>query len=75
MIHDSIFADGREIQLLPPSSAAQDTKTTISIETRQVPIEHSPPRSLYNSNMIIDLSGTVAVQHRTLMPNSFEKLA
>ncbi|KAJ5786371.1 uncharacterized protein N7503_011583 [Penicillium pulvis] len=73
MVHDSIYADGREIKV-PSSSAAQNTKTTISIEIRQAPSEHSPPRNLYNSNMIIDLSGTVAV-HRKFMPSSFEKLA
>ncbi|KAJ5992249.1 hypothetical protein N7451_007973 [Penicillium sp. IBT 35674x] len=74
MVQGSIYADGRETQL-PPSPAAQDTKTTISIGTRKAPNEHSLSHSLYNSNLIIDLSGTVAEHHRKRMPTFFEKLA
>ncbi|KAH8434180.1 carbon-nitrogen hydrolase family protein [Aspergillus melleus] len=70
MVQESLYADGEEVRLL--QGAARETKTVISMGFS----ERSPASTacLYNSNLIINTTGEVAVHHRKLMPTFFEKL-
>lgn len=70
MVQHSIYADGEEIQQL--QEAARVTKTVISVGFSER--SHTSIACLYNSNLIIDKDGEIAVHHRKLMPTFFEKL-
>ena len=70
MVQESIHADGEEVHAI--RDAARGLKTAISIGISEK--SRASNACLYNSNLIIDHSGTVAVHHRKLMPTFFEKL-
>ncbi|KAJ6038249.1 uncharacterized protein N7446_005059 [Penicillium canescens] len=70
MVQESIYADGEEVQAI--RNVARETETVISIGISEK--SRSSTACLYNSNLIIDDAGEVAVHHRKLMPTFFEKL-
>ncbi|KAI9042141.1 carbon-nitrogen hydrolase family protein [Aspergillus affinis] len=70
MVQESLYADGEEVRLL--QEAARETKTVISMGFSEK--YRASTACLYNSNLIINTMGEVAVHHRKLMPTFFEKL-
>lgn len=70
MVHESVYADGEEINAV--REAARSTGTIVSIGFSEKS-RHSNG-CLYNSNLTIDMNGEVLVHHRKLMPTFFEKL-
>ena len=70
MVHESVYADGEEIEGV--REAARSTRTLVSIGFSERS-RHSNG-CLYNSNIIIGTEGEVLVHHRKLVPTFFEKL-
>ncbi|KAJ9623093.1 hypothetical protein H2203_006026 [Taxawa tesnikishii (nom. ined.)] len=70
MARESICADGEEIRAI--RAAAKQTGTVVSVGISER-VRYSSA-TLFNSNLLIDASGTVVVHHRKLMPTFFEKL-
>ncbi|KAL4925308.1 carbon-nitrogen hydrolase family protein [Aspergillus undulatus] len=70
MVAESIYADGEEIDAI--RSAARATKTIVSIGISEK--SRFSTATLYNSNLLIDGSGSVLTHHRKLMLTFFEKL-
>ncbi|KAJ5980010.1 hypothetical protein N7481_007308 [Penicillium waksmanii] len=70
LVQESVYADGPEIQAL--QDAARETKTVISMGMSEK--AHASTACLYNSNLLINVDGKVAIHHRKLMPTFFEKL-
>ncbi|RAK88211.1 nitrilase [Aspergillus costaricaensis CBS 115574] len=70
MVANSIAIDGEEVAVL--RTAARETNTVVSIGISERSLTSTA--CLYNSNLIIDSIGSIAVHHRKLMPTFFEKL-
>ncbi|OJI80765.1 hypothetical protein ABZX51_011033 [Aspergillus tubingensis] len=70
MVANSIAIDGEEVAAL--RTAARETNTVVSIGISERSLTSTA--CLYNSNLIIDSTGSIAVHHRKLMPTFFEKL-
>ncbi|GJP87108.1 hypothetical protein AnigIFM59636_008911 [Aspergillus niger] len=68
LVAHSIALDGEEVAALRTGTCKTNTVVTIGISERS-----STSDTLYNSNLIIDTTGSIAVHHRKLMPTSFEK--
>ncbi|KAF1845541.1 carbon-nitrogen hydrolase [Cucurbitaria berberidis CBS 394.84] len=70
MVHESIYADGEEIERLREAARSTGTLVSIGFSERS---RHSNG-CLYNSNLLIGTEGEVLVHHRKLVPTFFEKL-
>ncbi|GFN13529.1 hypothetical protein AtubIFM55763_011717 [Aspergillus tubingensis] len=70
LVANSIAIDGEEVAAL--RTAARETNTVVSIGISERSLTSTA--CLYNSNLIIDSTGSIAVHHRKLMPTFFEKL-
>ncbi|KAJ5193161.1 hypothetical protein N7449_004353 [Penicillium cf. viridicatum] len=70
MVKESVYADGEEVDAL--RDTARETKTVISIGISEK--SRTSTACLYNSNLIIGITGEILVHHRKLMPTFFEKL-
>lgn len=70
MVQESLYADGEEVQLLRKAAGETETVVSVGISEKST----ASTACLYNSNLIINTKGEVAVHHRKLMPTFFEKL-
>lgn len=70
MVHESVYADGKELESV--REAARSTGTVVSIGFSEK--SRFSNGCLYNSNLTIGSKGEVLVHHRKLMPTFFEKL-
>lgn len=70
MVQESIYADGKEIHAI--RQAAKETGTIVSVGISEK-VRYSSA-TLFNSNLIFDHTGDLAIHHRKLMPTFFEKL-
>lgn len=70
MTHESVYADGEEIQSIRATAKELNIMVSIGLSEKV----RSSSGTLYNSNILIGTEGEVLVHHRKLVPTFFEKL-
>ncbi|KAH7376888.1 carbon-nitrogen hydrolase [Plectosphaerella cucumerina] len=70
MALESVYADGAEITRIRHEAARLGVMVSVGFSEKV----RTSAATLYNSNMIINEDGQVAVHHRKLMPTFFERL-
>ncbi|PYI03127.1 nitrilase [Aspergillus sclerotiicarbonarius CBS 121057] len=70
MVAQSIAVDGEEIAAIRAAARATHTVVSMGISERSP----ASTASLYNTNLLIDPTGKIAIHHRKLVPTFFEKL-
>ncbi|KAH7383201.1 carbon-nitrogen hydrolase [Pyrenochaeta sp. MPI-SDFR-AT-0127] len=70
MVHESIYADGEEMEGIREAARSTGTLVSIGFSERS----RYSNGCLFNSNIIVSTEGEVLVHHRKLVPTFFEKL-
>jgi nitrilase len=70
MAKSSVYSDGREVDAI--RAAAKERKIMVSLGISEK--ARYSAATLFNANLIIDISGDVVVHHRKLVPTFYEKL-